>query len=45
MVNKNKNWDKKSMIDAVKAVREGKMGYKRAVQAYKVPRSTLKISV
>ena len=39
---KRKQWDKEAMEKAVKAVKRGEMGYKRAVKLYGVPRSTLK---
>lgn len=39
---KHKTWNKQAMIDAVKTVRDKKMGYKSAAEALQVPRSTLK---
>ncbi|XP_067013640.2 uncharacterized protein [Anabrus simplex] len=39
---KRKQWDKESMKMAINAVRDKKMGYKRASKAFKIPRATLK---
>ena len=39
---KRKLWSKEAMIEAVKAVREKKMGYKLASKTFQVPRATLK---
>nr|CAD7255793.1 unnamed protein product [Timema shepardi] len=39
---KRKQWNKESMIEAIKAVRDKKMGYKTAVKAFNIPRATLK---
>lgn len=38
---KRKTWDKKCMIDAVEMVRAKKMGLKKAVKMFKVPKTTL----
>lgn len=38
---KRKSWNTENMIDAVTAVREGKMGYLRASKAFHVPKITL----
>lgn len=38
---KRKQWTKDNMIEAVKAVREKKMGLKKAVKLYSVPKTTL----
>jgi hypothetical protein len=39
--NKRKNWDPIMMVKAVKAVRTGEMGYKRASKYFEVPKGTL----
>lgn len=38
---KRKTWDKQAMAEAVEMVRSKKMGLKKAVKLYKVPKSTL----
>lgn len=39
--NKRKKWDPLMMVRAVKAVRSGEMGYKRASKYFEVPKGTL----
>ncbi|GBP32552.1 hypothetical protein EVAR_23964_1 [Eumeta japonica] len=38
---KRKQWTRNNMIEAVKSVREKKMGLKKAVKLYNVPKTTL----
>ncbi|XP_063374157.1 protein tramtrack, beta isoform isoform X39 [Cydia amplana] len=42
---KRRCWDPTKMIDAITAVREGKMGLKKAVKEYMVPKTTLRTFV
>ncbi|XP_063827608.1 protein tramtrack, beta isoform-like isoform X17 [Ostrinia nubilalis] len=39
---KRRSWDQNKMIEAIKALREKKMGLKKAVKEYDVPKSTLR---
>lgn len=39
---KRKKWDKQSMLDAVKAVKDKVMGYQKASNQFNVPKSTLR---
>lgn len=38
---KRQSWDKDNMANAIKAIKEKKMGLKKAVKVYSVPRTTL----
>lgn len=38
---KRQSWDRENMANAIKAIKENKMGLKKAVKTFSVPRSTL----
>uniref|UniRef100_T1HW73 HTH psq-type domain-containing protein n=1 Tax=Rhodnius prolixus TaxID=13249 RepID=T1HW73_RHOPR len=39
---KRKNWDEKDMVDAIKTVRERKLGIREAALHFRVPKSKLR---
>lgn len=39
---KRRTWDQDKMIEAIKALRQKKMGLKKAVKEFSVPKSTLR---